>query len=236
MAEQPAILICTVGGSHQPILTALRSRRWQRVVFVCSEKAPQSLSSVEMVTDAVDIPAAEARPAQRLPPIPVQAELEAGSWDIVEVPPDDPDRAFALVLDRIESLKRESASIVADYTGGTKSMSAALLLAAVYAGAELELVTGRRVDLIRVTDLTERETAVRTLRVGARSEFQRLAAGWARYAYQEAAEGFDRLRTDLKAAGLSREELSRFNRAQELSAAFAAWDRFDHKAAAAGLV
>ena len=73
---------------------------------------------------------------------------------------------------------------------------------------------------------------MRTLRVAARSEFQRLAADWSRYAYQEAAEGFDRLRGDLKEAGLGRDELARFNQAQELSSAFAAWDRFDHKTAA----
>ncbi len=185
-----------------------------------------------MVTEAVEISGTAARPAQRLPPIPEQAQLGPGTWEHVEVLPDDPDRAFSRILDRLEPLRRDGARIIADYTGGTKSMSAALFLAALHVGAELQLVTGERVDLVRVTDLTERETTVRTLRVAARSEFQRLADGWSRYAYQEAAEGFDRLRNDLKTAGLGREELGRFNRAQELSAAFAAWDAFDHKTAA----
>jgi hypothetical protein len=135
----------------------------------------------------------------------------------------------------LEQLRGDGAAIVADYTGGTKSMSAALFLAALHAGAELQLVTGQRVDLVRVADMTERETSVRTLRVSARSEFQRLAAGWSRYAYQEAAEGFERLRADLKAAGLAREDLRLFNRAQELSAAFARWDAFDHNGAAGNL-
>ena len=232
MDEDSAVLVCTVGGSHQPVLTALKARHWQRVVFVCSAATPESRSSATMITDAVEIAGSEARPGQRLPPIPEHARLRPGSWEIVEVLPDDPDRAFGKLLDRLQRLKSEGAPIVADYTGGTKSMSAALFLAALHVGAEIQLVTGQRVDLIRVTDLTERETTVRTLRVAARSEFQRLATGWSRYAYQEAAEGFDRLRSDLNEARLGRDELARFNRAQELSSAFAAWDRFDHKAAA----
>jgi hypothetical protein len=36
MTEENAILVCTVGGSHQPILTALKARQWERVVFVCT--------------------------------------------------------------------------------------------------------------------------------------------------------------------------------------------------------
>jgi hypothetical protein len=185
-----------------------------------------------MVTEAVEIPATPARKAERLPSIPVQAGLRRECWEFIEVPADDPDRAFGKLLNRIEELKRDGGLVVADYTGGTKSMSAALLLAAVNAGAEVELVTGQRPDLVRVTDLTERGTRVPTLRVAADGEFTRLSAGWTRYAYQEASEGFDRLRTNLKDAGLSREELRRYTQAQELSAAFAAWDAFDHKTAA----
>lgn len=235
MTDQPAILVCTIGGSHQPILSAIRNGRWDRVVFVCSEQTAESRSSAGMVTEAVEISASPSRPAQRLDPIPVQAGLESGQWEVIEIPPDDPDRAFSVLVAGLGKLRRDGARLVADYTGGTKSMSAALFLAALDLGAELQLVTGQRVDLVRVTDLTEREVAVRTLRVNAAREFERLAAGWGRYAYQEAAEGFDRLRKDLKDAGLAREELSRFNRAQELSGAFAAWDAFDHRRAEGGL-
>jgi CRISPR-associated protein (TIGR02710 family) len=231
MSKPRTILVCTVGGSHQPILTALKARQWDHVVFVCSVQTAEAVSSVEMVTGAVTIPASHSRPAQTLPAIPVQAGLEAGRWEVVEVPPDDPDRAFGILVKRLSQLRRNGARLTADYTGGTKSMSAALFLSALDAGAELQVVTGQRIDLVRVTDLTERETPIRPRRMAAGREFERLAAGWGRYAYQEAAEGFERLRNDLKATGSSREELGRFTRAQELSAAFAAWDAFDHRGA-----
>jgi CRISPR-associated protein (TIGR02710 family) len=235
MADDNAVLVCTVGGSHQPVLTALKTRHWEHVLFVCSAATPESRSSATMVTDAVEIAGSEAGPAQRLDPIPVQAGLVAGDWEIVEVPPDDPDRAFSLLVDRLRALHRDGRRIVADYTGGTKSMSAALVLAAFEAGAGLQLVTGRRGDLVRVLDRTEREIAIGTRRVSAAREFERLAAGWSRFAYQEAAEGLTRLWHDLKAEGASREELRRLTRAKELSEAFAAWDAFDHKRAAGGL-
>jgi len=154
--------------------------------------------------------------------------------ETVIIPPDDPDTAFTVLQGKLRALRRDSADarIVADFTGGTKSMSAALTLAAIDGGVPLQLVTGRRADLIRVLDRSEQAVAVHTERIAAAREFERLAAGWGRYAYQEAAEGFERLRNDLKACGVLREELSRFNRAQELSQAFAAWDAFDHRKAA----
>lgn len=232
MADDSTILVCTVGGSHQPILTALKARRWERVVFVCSAQTPESQSSAGMVTQGVEIAAQELRTGQSLPPIPAQAGLPDGSWEVLEVPPDDPDRAFSAIVDRLRALAGASRRIVADYTGGTKSMSAALVLAAFEAGAELQLVSGRRGNLVRVLDRTEREIAIGTRRVATAREFERLAAGWRRYAYREAAEGFARLWDDLKQEGWSREERRSVTRAKELSEAFAAWDCFDHKRAA----
>ena len=231
MADESSILVCTVGGSHQPIVTALQARRWDRVVFVCSSQTPESRSSAGMVTEAVEIAGAEARPAQRLDSIPVQAGLESGSWEIVEVPPDEPDRTFSALVDRLRQLARDGTRLVADYTGGTKSMSAALFLAALDVGAELQLVSGRRTDLVRVDDLTQRETVVATRRMLVAREFERLAAGWSRFAYQEAAEGLASLGKDLREEGWSREERWRITRATELSAAFAAWDAFNHRGA-----
>lgn len=224
MTADPAILVCTVGGSPQPILTALRARSWDHVVFACTPDGDGKPGSAAMIEKSVD----------GGPPIPVLAGLAAERWETVIVPPDDPDAAFALLVEKMRSLARErpGASIVADFTGGTKSMSAALTLAALEAGAALEVVTGERRDLVRVRDRTEQAIALRTKRIVGAREFERLAAGWSRHAYQEAAEGFGRLWSDLKAEGLSRSERSRCARAKELSEAFAAWDSFDHRRAA----
>jgi hypothetical protein len=168
-----------------------------------------------------------------LPAIPVLASLDPGRWEVVTVPPDEPDAAFAVLVEKLRALARyvPGAEIVADFTGGTKSMSAALTLAALDAGVALQLVSGERADLVRVRDRTEQAIAIRTKRIAGAREFERLAAGWSRHAYQEAAEGFAQLWSDLKTEGLSREDLRPLTRAKELSQAFAAWDSFDHKGA-----
>jgi hypothetical protein len=211
-----AILLCTVGGSHQPILTALKARACDHdhAVFVCTGEAEGAAGLVAMIEQAVD----------GGPPIPVLAGLDPGGWEVVIVPPDDPDAAFAVLHNRLRALGRERPGlpIVADFTGGTKSMSAALTLAALAGNLPPQIVTGRRADLVKVLDRSERPVAVSSERIAGSREFERLAAGWGRFAYQEAAAGFEPLRDNLKAAGLSRAELSRFTRAQELSAAFAA--------------
>lgn len=34
------ILICTVGGSHQPIVSAIQEQQPQHVIFICTDKDP----------------------------------------------------------------------------------------------------------------------------------------------------------------------------------------------------
>jgi hypothetical protein len=96
-AEAGAVLVCTVGGSHQPILTALKARPWGHVVFVCTAAAEGMAASAGMVEQAVD----------RGPPIPVMAGLDPGRFEIVIVPPDDPDAAFAVLHDKLRALGRD---------------------------------------------------------------------------------------------------------------------------------
>src|SRR3546814_8525168 len=73
------VLLCTVGGSHAPVVSALRSRPWARVVFVCSAATARSKSSRSMIDDRVEVGyGAEKR---TLPSIPAQAELSSDSFE-----------------------------------------------------------------------------------------------------------------------------------------------------------
>ena len=237
MDDENAILVCTVGGSHQPILTALQARAWDRVVFVCTAETERSRGSVAMVEREIVVTRSTQAPMETLPPLPVLAGLDRDCWEVLEVPADDPDAIFAALLPRLRALARDHAGarIVGDFTGGTKSMSAGLTLAAIEAGLALQLVTGERDDLVRVRDLTQVPVALETRRIAVERTRRILAEGWGRFAYQETAEGFSQLRSELKEEGWGRSELSPLTRAWELSKAFAAWDRFDHKPAASDL-
>ena len=237
MTGESAILVCTVGGSHQPILTALKARPWNRVVFVCTAETERSRGSVAMVERGIVVTRSTQEQVETLPPLPVLAGLDRDRWEVLEVPADDPDAIFAALLPRLRALARDHTGtrIVGDFTGGTKSMSAGLTLAAIEAGLALQLVTGERDDLVRVRDLTQVPIALETRRIAVERTKQILAEGWGRFAYQEAAEGFSRLRSELREEGWGRSELSPLTRAWELSEAYAAWDRFDHRRAAGDL-
>ena len=68
MADKSAVLVCTVGGSHQPILTALQARRWDLVIFVCTAETERSRGSVAMVEQEIVVTRSTQAPVETLPP------------------------------------------------------------------------------------------------------------------------------------------------------------------------
>jgi len=106
-------------------------------------------------------------------------------------------------------------------------MSCALVLAALEVGTiELQLVSGARPDLVRVQDGSERAAEVSVEGIRLRRAMESPLSGWDRFAYDEAAEGLQRLPMPR-----DRRLRPRLTRARQLSEAFAAWDRFEHQQA-----
>ena len=69
------ILLCTVGGSHQPIVTAIRESRPDHVCFICSGKDPgtgRAGSDVQVLGKGNIIKAKQEDPSPSLPNIPTQ--------------------------------------------------------------------------------------------------------------------------------------------------------------------
>ncbi len=215
MAEK--ILVCTVGGSADPLITAIRQTRPSRVVFVCSDGENSSRSKVEGEDG-----------------IAVAAGLGPGKWKIVEIPVDDPDAGFARIRNELVKLRKKlpTATVVADYTGGSKSMSVALAMAALATQAAIQLTTGCRPDLVKVEKGTERPVKVGFETVFAEFTLVRAAEAWNRFAYGDASVWLDRLYRDLTLS----EEVStpsqhlkrRVGQLANASMMFESWDRFDH--------
>ncbi|MFM1843431.1 MAG: hypothetical protein RLZZ490_2174, partial [Cyanobacteriota bacterium] len=94
---------------------------------------------------------------EKLPNIPTQLNLGEKfnpETDVIAVDnPDDVSSIYLKISDCIHALKQTDPTVTlwADYTGGTKSMSVALALAALDEECELHLTTASRTDLIRVT-------------------------------------------------------------------------------------
>jgi CRISPR-associated protein (TIGR02710 family) len=115
MTEVSSLLICTVGGSPEPIVATLKQWRPARVLFV---HTPQTRDDIETTV----IPKARDE----------DVALDPGRYDLFELP-DGQDLAGC--LDHLRSLTPDVTAwaargaafqIVVDFTGGTKCMSVAL--------------------------------------------------------------------------------------------------------------
>lgn len=227
------ILICTVGGSYQPLVTAIKEQQPDFVLFICTNTDPATGrpgSSIQITGAGNCIKANQNDAKPSLPNIPNQAGLSSGQYDICLTVADDLDQIYLDCTAAITQLLQRfpNAKLIADYTGGTKSMTAGLVMAALeHQTIELQLVTGSRADLIKVNDGSQNAEYANIERI----RFERLLSpyrqAWTRYAYSEAESGLNQLsapRGDVELRG-------QFTRFRELSRAFSEWDNFNHQAA-----
>ena len=226
------ILLCTVGGSHQPVLEAIQSVNPKFVCFFCTGRDPESdqPGSVSRVAGTGSVIRAHC-PDQKvtLSNIPTQASLNQEQYEVVEVPADNLEEAYGLMHMAISKLSRRYSRcrFVADYTGGTKTMTAALVCAALRSEeVELQLVSGARPDLSHVRQGTEQAMTASTEYLRLDRGLSRCLSAWSRFAYRDAATGLRTIRID--AGSLFRQRLGL---ARTLSEMLALWDDFDHSGA-----
>lgn len=223
------VLLCTVGGSHQPILTSIRQCKPEYVIFFCSGTDPgtgRPGSETQITGQGAVIKAVPSDAHATLPNIPTQLGLMGGEFDVHIVAADDLDACFLKMEACLRDLARRFPNhrCVADYTGGTKTMTAALVAAALeHPTVDLQVVTGNRANLVRVTDGTQYAAPAGVDSVRTHELIATRMDVWARFAYDEAALSLQGI-----AMPQSVELRAQVNRARDLSAAFAAWDRFHH--------
>jgi CRISPR-associated protein (TIGR02710 family) len=215
------LLICTVGGSPEPIVASLKNWRPSRVLFIPS---PQTKAEVE--TKILPLAQKEG------------FALNVGAYDFVVVP-DSQD--FAACVRKMREMAPEVAKwlargpaygVIIDYTGGTKSMSAALALQAHPWGCQFAYVGG--------TERTKNEVGVV---VSGKEQILHVQNPWDASGYQAVEDAltlFDQAAYGAAAKLLQRalikvqdpvrkRELSTL---KTLAEAYDAWDRFEHKDAA----
>ncbi len=218
-------LVQTVGGSPEPLLRAIATLRPDRVAFVCSGDRGGVRGSCGQVLGKGKVCGKPGEPPS-LPNIPTQARLgeEQYSLSVYDADPDDLSQCYDRIAGLIQEIRRQDpdARIYCDYTGGTKSMSAALAMAALDDGqVRIMLVTGARRDLTRVEDGTEFLAPVRVESVlirRLRREVDRLVC---RYDYAGAEKILSTYLTDAPENEQARVWLL-------LCRAFDTWDGFDH--------
>jgi len=182
------VLYVTVGGSPQPVLDAIARWRADRVVFVVSEDdpvsdKPGSWTEVERQTFEYIGPERERK---QMPSLVARAALTPGAWEVLKVPADRAQEALDGIVAHANRLPA-GAAVTLDYTGGTKSMSAAAYLAAhLLPRARASLVTGPRVDHVRVVDGVQVAQRAAVGRVQEHVLVAICRSAWSRHHYAEA--------------------------------------------------
>lgn len=153
----------SVGGSCEPIVNAIRNYNPDFVYFFCSSGPKGS----EVTIDSSGDPCGDKRKSKcpecnheyylrdhKGKAIVFQAGLEKGRYEIVSVDdPDDLNGCYQKLLELVETVKEKhgDCQVIANYTGGTKTMSVAMASVGIMTQQwDLSLNIGPRVDLIQV--------------------------------------------------------------------------------------
>ncbi len=182
-----SVLICTVGGSHQPIIKAINDTKPDFVCFICTGPVPETgnKGSETQITGKGPVVAEKSGLPPTLPNIPTQLGMRHESFELWIVPADDLDEAFVRITEKLRELKEKypGAKFISDYTGGTKSMTAALVTAVLETDdVGLQLITGTRADLVKIAEDTEYAINANVDRIRLERAMRPYVSAWARYA------------------------------------------------------
>jgi len=219
------VLIVTLGTSPEPIINCISSLRPDRVVFLCSS---ESQALVDTVLSKVPLPNFQAERDL----VVLQQRLAGKNSDDVENELDQLDRVYLCALDLFESVRDEAhrCRIIADYTGGTKTMTTGLAMAAIDDGEVVLHLT--------ISDRSRGQTSlsgysapvgVSTTAIHARRLREReLPSLLNRHDYEAARQAVRRVQAIADPEPETREWLQWL---EALLVALDAWDRFDHRRA-----
>ena len=170
------LLICTVGGSPEPVQTTLDQIRPDFVTFLCSGRDPATgrPGSDVQVLGSGDTPPSLRWPTEKM--------------EVVRMATDDLDAAYDKACAALAELRLRApeAQLFANYTGGTKTMSVALALAALDKDdVRLQTTTAPRIDCIKIHDGEQAiEAGIESARLFRQLAPARLA--WKHYDYPAA--------------------------------------------------
>lgn len=221
------VLVLTVGGSPQPLITSVNTLKPDRVVFVCSRGQKSSVPQVTGQGTPCEVQEADGKKV-RLPNLVTVLRLSGvfdEGRDIVRVESDDASECYRAIAETIKKCLAEGNEVTADYTGGTKTMSVSLAMAAMDYGVPLYLTTGSRKDLVKVTGGESTELVSTHLIDLDRRIEQFLPLFLSRFDYSAA---IDQVKGMLKSLPLDGESKKKLHRLQDLCGAFEAWDGFQH--------
>ncbi len=218
------ILILTVGGSCKPLVNAIKIHKPDYIYFVCS-------SASKKVVNGEGKPCKE-RDEEDKPSIVSQVDLNPECYKIWEV--SDPDnfencyQTIKLLADDLkERFGKKPQQIIANYTGGTKTMSVTLALVALNEETwDLEFNRGPRQDLIKIRG-GDVPVVMNKWAVFMEYQLQIVEYSIKNFYYSEAFN----LLTKLLQKPIPSDRVQKIQKLCNLCQAFDIWDRFNHEEA-----
>lgn len=203
------ILVVTVGGSPQPIITSVIQGNPDSIYFLCSRRSKELVDNICAHANAKDVPR--------------NSEIIEGVDDLNE--------CYTASLKLLDNLRHKfpHAQIVADYTGGTKSMSAGLAAAALdVKDVTLGLVSGDRFDVIKVRNGTQSLRTSHVVQIHVERQWRNISHSFSTYDYPTA---ITMLEEALILPDIRQEEKEMLQRNLTLARALDKWDKLDHASA-----
>lgn len=233
------ILLITVGGSDQPLVSSIIENNPDFVYFICSDDTDSLKGSYITVADEGKpcgedriCPECNSNIGSRRTSIVSRTGLKKSQYEIIKISQlDDLNECYLAPSDIIKSIRNNdpSTKIVADYTGGTKSMSSGLAAAVMDDGnVEICIVRGRRKNLQIVEEGTQSARLIDNNKIFVKKKLLTIDLLWKNYDYQSCIN----LITDIFCNRPINEDTSKLlDNILELCKGFEAWDKFDHSAA-----
>lgn len=149
------VLIVSVGGSPDPILKAVELHQPDEVIFACSAPPCESPSIDQVLGDGQPCRHDVEGVVAMRPNLVTQLGLQGFRADLqlIALPhPDDLSDCLLRLRSFVQTLPQRFSKLdlYGDFTGGTKSMSAALAFTMIDQKATLSVVSGRRDNLVRI--------------------------------------------------------------------------------------
>ena len=231
------ILILSVGGSSEPIINAIKSCKPDFVYFFCSSGPKGSSVTVDEPGD----PCGDRRKA-RCPEcghqfylgnpkgksIVFQTGLRESQYEIVSIDdPDDLNKCYSKLVDLAKSIEERypDAQIIANYTGGTKTMSAAMaLVGSMTQEWDLSLNKGPRLDIIKIR-AGDTPVVVNKWQIFAEQRLESVSEALRKYDYALA----EATVSELLMHPVEPEFQKKLLRIRQVCEAFNGWDKFDHR-------
>ena len=222
-AEPTQTLLVATVGATEPLVASVLSLQPQRILFLCSPESKPSVDRLCQILKAMGEP------------------LDSGRFDLVSIQdPQDLEQCVEVIYRQVSPLveawpaRGADFAVVADFTGGTKSMSVALGLVSRKWNCRLQYIGG-----------TERTQGGIGVVVSGKELIVHRRSPWDTLGYQTAEDAamlFDRGNSSAASFVLSAalpKTTGPVNRAlsalRQFVDIYASWDRFDHAAASRNL-